>query len=127
MTDNYRYFTHFPRVSEPIRDRVYKQNHVVWWRERHNTPRAKRYFWNRTGPKIPAPPSTTTSPADGKRRTTLRQVKHEDDEHLVTVYRSAYRGNRQLGFPAAAGSATDDDIHHWLNKGRLFAPRLMTS
>lgn len=54
----------------------------------------------------------------------IRPAKSEDGERLVAVYRSAYRENRQLGFPAKAGSATDDDIHDWLESGRLFVAEI---
>lgn len=54
----------------------------------------------------------------------IREAKHEDGERLVTVYRSAYRENRQLGFPAKAGAATTADIHDWLDAGRLFVAEI---
>lgn len=50
----------------------------------------------------------------------IRQASQEDVERLVAVYRSAYRENRQLGFPAKAGSATEADILDWLDAARVF-------
>lgn len=54
----------------------------------------------------------------------IRRANHEDIEQLVAVYRSAYRENRELGFPAKAELATADDIHDWLDTGRVFVAEM---
>lgn len=64
------------------------------------------------------------NPPMGSDKPHIRQAKPEDGERLVAVYRSAYRENRQLGFPAKAGSATEADIHDWLDEGRLFVAEI---
>lgn len=50
----------------------------------------------------------------------IRRAEHEDIERLVAVYRSAYRENRELGFPAKAETATEADMREWLDAGRVF-------
>lgn len=49
-----------------------------------------------------------------------RQATPHDAERLVDVLRNAYRKSRQLGYPAKAETATVDDIHEWLDGGRLY-------
>lgn len=49
----------------------------------------------------------------------IRQATPQDAELLVHVYRSAYRENRELGFPVKAETATVEDIQEWLDDGRL--------
>lgn len=44
----------------------------------------------------------------------------QDAEQLVDVYRSPYRENRELGFPAKAETATVEDTQEWLGDGRLY-------
>lgn len=54
----------------------------------------------------------------------IRSGKQEDAERLVTVYRSAYRENRELGYPTKAASATEADIHDWLEATRVFVAEI---
>lgn len=54
----------------------------------------------------------------------IRQTTPQDAERLVDVYRSAYRENRERGFPAKAETATVDDIHEWLDDGRLYVAEI---
>lgn len=64
------------------------------------------------------------TPEKGMNEPQIRQANQEDVERLVAVYRSAYRENRQLGFPTKAGSATEAAIHDWLDDGRLFVAEI---
>jgi GNAT superfamily N-acetyltransferase len=54
----------------------------------------------------------------------IRKANHEDAARLVAVYRSAYRENRELGFPAKAVTATEADLHDWLDAGRVFVAEI---
>lgn len=54
----------------------------------------------------------------------IHQATPQDADRLVNVYRSAYRENRELGFPAKAETATVDDIREWLNDGRLYVAEI---
>lgn len=54
----------------------------------------------------------------------IRRAIREDAGRLVAVYRSAYRENRELGFPAKAETATETDIHGWLDTGQVFAAEI---
>lgn len=54
----------------------------------------------------------------------IRRANCEDAERLVAVYRSAYRENRELGFPAKAETATEADIRDWLDAGRVFVAEI---
>lgn len=49
----------------------------------------------------------------------IRPATVEDADALAAVYRSAYRANRELGFPAAAGSATADTVASWIREYRV--------
>lgn len=49
----------------------------------------------------------------------FRRATALDAEELAAVYRSAYRENRELGFPAIAGSATADDVSEWIDDHRV--------
>lgn len=44
----------------------------------------------------------------------IRSASAEDAEPLAQAYRSAYRENRWLGFPAKAESATSDEVAEWI-------------
>lgn len=44
----------------------------------------------------------------------IRPATAEDAERLATVYRSAYRQNRELGFPAKAENATAEEVEGWI-------------
>lgn len=50
----------------------------------------------------------------------IRRATPADAEALAEVYRSAYRENRRLGFPAKAGSATPDTVSEWIRESRLY-------
>jgi ribosomal protein S18 acetylase RimI-like enzyme len=50
----------------------------------------------------------------------IRQATSQDAERLEDVYHSAYRENRELGFPAKAETTTGDDIREWLDGGRVY-------
>lgn len=54
----------------------------------------------------------------------IRQATAEDLERLVDVYRSAYRENRELGFPAKAETATLEEVQGWLDGGRLYVAEI---
>lgn len=54
----------------------------------------------------------------------IRQATPQDANRLVDVYRSAYRENRELGFPAKAETATVGDIHDWLDDGRIYVAEI---
>lgn len=45
-------------------------------------------------------------------------VAHAD--RLARVYRSAYRENRQLGFPAKAESVTEGDVAEWIREDAVY-------
>ncbi|NEU56816.1 GNAT family N-acetyltransferase [Halorussus sp. MSC15.2] len=42
-----------------------------------------------------------------------------DAGELAQVYRSAYRENRRLGFPAKAESVTEDEVSEWVRENRV--------
>ncbi|QLD86947.1 GNAT family N-acetyltransferase [Natronomonas halophila] len=50
----------------------------------------------------------------------IREATVTDAEPLAAVYRSAYRENRELGFPAKAESATADRVSGWIRDQRVF-------
>ncbi|MFC4447911.1 GNAT family N-acetyltransferase [Halorussus aquaticus] len=50
----------------------------------------------------------------------VRRASAEDAEPLAQVYRSAYRENRRLGFPAKAESATSDEVATWIRESEVF-------
>lgn len=54
----------------------------------------------------------------------IRSSKHEDAERLVAVYRSAYRENRELGYPTKAASVTEAGIYDWLEAERVFVAEI---
>lgn len=45
----------------------------------------------------------------------IQRARRQDIEELVTVYRSAYRETRELGFPTKAANATAADLEAWLD------------
>jgi hypothetical protein len=51
---------------------------------------------------------------------TIRDADSDDAEPLAAVYRSAYRQNRELGFPAKAESATEADVLEWIREKRVY-------
>lgn len=51
---------------------------------------------------------------------TLREATADDVEALAEAYRDAYAENRELGFPAKAGSATAADVAEWVRADRVF-------
>lgn len=52
---------------------------------------------------------------------TLRKATLDDADALAAVYRSAYAENRELGFPAKAGSATEDEVREWIREKQVLA------
>lgn len=46
----------------------------------------------------------------------IRRATAGDAADLGAVYRSAYRENRELGFPAKAGSATAEEVAGWIRE-----------
>lgn len=50
----------------------------------------------------------------------IRQANTGDAESLAAVYQSAYRENRQLGFPAKAESATPETVVEWIADHELY-------
>lgn len=66
----------------------------------------------------------TLTPIEEMNGPHIRQATPQDAERLVDVYRSAYRENRELGFPAKAETATVEDIHEWLDGGRLYVAEI---
>ena len=53
---------------------------------------------------------------------TIREATVDDADAaaLAEAYRDAYAANRELGFPAKAGSATADDVAEWIREHRVF-------
>ncbi|MFC6736664.1 GNAT family N-acetyltransferase [Halolamina salina] len=53
---------------------------------------------------------------------TIREagVDDVDAAALADAYRDAYAANRELGFPAKAGSATPEQVIEWLREHRVF-------
>ena len=49
-----------------------------------------------------------------------RRATVTDADALARAYRSAYRENRELGFPAKAGSATEDEVAEWIREHRMY-------
>lgn len=47
-----------------------------------------------------------------------------DAGRLAAVYRSAYRENRRLGFPAKAGSADAETVTGWIEDARVYLARV---
>jgi len=50
----------------------------------------------------------------------IRRATVADAERLAAVYRSAYLENRDLGFPAKAGSVTAEDVSSWIRNDRVY-------
>lgn len=50
----------------------------------------------------------------------FRPATAADADPLATVYRSAYRQNRELGFPAKAESATGSQVSEWIAENRVY-------
>ncbi|WP_231186517.1 GNAT family N-acetyltransferase [Haladaptatus sp. DYF46] len=53
-------------------------------------------------------------------RPKIRRASVTDAETLVDVYHSAYRENRELGFPAKAESVSESDIAEWIRTNRVY-------
>jgi len=51
----------------------------------------------------------------------IRRATVGDADELARVYRSTYRENRELGFPAKAGSATEEQVAEWITETRIYA------
>lgn len=54
----------------------------------------------------------------------IRRATVDDAADLAEVYRSAYQENRELGFPAKAGSATESDVSAWIRRNRVFVAEI---
>ena len=54
----------------------------------------------------------------------IRRATVADADRLARVYRSAYRENRQLGFPAKAESVTSDEVAEWIRENRVYVARM---
>jgi GNAT superfamily N-acetyltransferase len=50
----------------------------------------------------------------------VRRATATDAERLAAVYRSASRENRELGFPAKAGSTTESEVANWIEEDRVY-------
>lgn len=50
----------------------------------------------------------------------IRRATPRDAKRLAAVYRSAYRENRRLGFPAKAESVTEEDVSAWIRQHRVY-------
>ena len=50
----------------------------------------------------------------------IRRATTADAEDLAEVYRSAYRENRRLGFPAKAESVTEREVSDWIREYRVY-------
>jgi len=53
-------------------------------------------------------------------RVSVREATPDDAAVLAEAYRDAYRQNRELGFPAKAGSATETTVREWIREHRVF-------
>ncbi len=53
----------------------------------------------------------------------IQRATGADAKALTAVYRSAYRENRELGFPATAGSVTPPTVADWIRECRIYAAR----
>ncbi|RRJ32841.1 GNAT family N-acetyltransferase [Halocatena pleomorpha] len=49
----------------------------------------------------------------------IRQATVEDANALAAVYRSAYQENRELGFPASAGSVSPVTVADWIRENEV--------
>lgn len=47
-----------------------------------------------------------------------------DAEALTGVYHSAYQENRQLGFPAKAGSITPETVEEWIEANEVYVAKI---
>jgi len=54
------------------------------------------------------------------RTVSIRRAEAADAEPLAAVYRSAYRENRRLGFPAKAESATSETVGEWIAEHQVY-------
>lgn len=50
----------------------------------------------------------------------IREASAADAARLAAVYRSAYRENRDLGFPMSAESVSEADVEDWIQDYRVF-------
>lgn len=58
--------------------------------------------------------------SEGTDELEIRQATVADAEQLAAVYRSAYRENRDLGFPAKAESATESKVAGWIRESWVY-------
>lgn len=56
--------------------------------------------------------------------TIVREATEADVDELLTVYHSAYRENRELGFPMKAENATAADVKSWMAEERLLVAEI---
>ncbi|WP_227374002.1 GNAT family N-acetyltransferase [Haladaptatus halobius] len=54
----------------------------------------------------------------------IRRATVTDAEKLTQVYRSAYRENRRLGFPAKAESVTRSEVADWIWKRQVYVAEI---
>jgi len=54
----------------------------------------------------------------------IRPATPDEAAALAAVYRSAYRQNRDLGFPAKAEAATADEVADWIREYRVFVAKI---
>ena len=54
----------------------------------------------------------------------IRPATPDEAAALAAVYRSAYRQNRGLGFPAKAEAATAEEVADWIREHRVFAAKI---
>jgi N-acetylglutamate synthase-like GNAT family acetyltransferase len=58
---------------------------------------------------------------DGSERTDEPEIRRATvADAVAAVYRSAYRENRDLGFPAKSESATESEVEEWVREHRVF-------
>lgn len=50
----------------------------------------------------------------------IRRGSVTDAKGLAEAYRSAYRENRRLGFPAKAESTTESEVSEWIRENRVY-------
>ena len=54
----------------------------------------------------------------------VRHATEDDAGALAAAYRSAYEENRELGFPAKADSATEDEVAEWIRELRVLVAEI---
>ncbi|WP_458204908.1 GNAT family N-acetyltransferase [Haladaptatus sp. NG-SE-30] len=50
----------------------------------------------------------------------IRRANAADADALAEVYRSAYRENRELGFPTKAESVSENEVSAWIRQNRVY-------